>query len=122
MVVNVSEGSCTVQKFSGMQLRARPYEVNLADVTVVQPWRFDVSEPESNHQEWLPTYTDEGPLAAPLVVGTEEDVLSGSDDSADSDAGSDVQEEINPTPEGTTTRAGRKTKPPPRFQDYNMDS
>ena len=50
IVTEVHETTCKVQKFTGLQLRARIYTVNRADILTVQPWRFNI-QPGQNSEE-----------------------------------------------------------------------
>ena len=50
-MTDVAEKTCTIQKFVGMQLRARTYTVHRADILKVQPWKFSHEEEEGEDEE-----------------------------------------------------------------------
>ena len=82
IVVSVDITTCKVQKFSGSQLRARPYTVNRADILAVHPWKFDTVDSDTSgssdeadysllpHVDEEPRVQDpDGPLVNPAPVG-----------------------------------------------------
>ena len=123
VVTEVLTHTCKVQKFSGMQLRARSYTVNRADILKVQPWLFtdassesdDESEDEhTNYQHAASEDVAEDVAEEDESDEGEEDVMGSGDDM---DESHDIS--LRHPPE-VTTRSGRKSRLPTRFADFQM--
>ena len=124
MVTEVSEVTCNVQKFTGLQLRARIYTVNRADVITVQPWRFDITggsnaEPEDSDSEDYQEATDEEKSdnePEEHAAQLQEEGEDTDEDQVDvSDSDSEESQE-----ESTVTRSGRTVCLPKKFADYTL--
>ena len=118
IVTDVSNDTCQVQKFTGDQLRARPYQVKRADIMKVQPWRFLNCHEEDGEQEIVRGRKPIGNLddtgERDQFPDTEEDISEGS-------AEEDVLPHGNETNENFTSRSSRKVRPPSLYdtQDPN---
>ena len=110
IVVDVNRESCKIQKFSGRQLRARPYMVNRSDIMTIQPWEFrgDLSEGASNQDQ-----DDNTMVGTNVSVPINEDVTESVSESGEEDT------EDSPDKD-KVTRSGRRVRPPVRFADYTM--
>ena len=122
IVTKVDKSSCEVQKFTGMQLRARPYTVHRADILTVQPWIFP-SDTMQDTQE-----SDEEDIQVP--AGAQSHPVNGAEEGqrVDSEAeGVDPSSEDEPDDtapaeaEERTSRCGRKLRRPAHLGDYVME-
>ena len=113
IVVSISEGTCDVQKFTGSQLRARVYTVNRADITKVQPWKFegectpDTSDSDSEDPQ------NESSSPPVQITGGEEVQPTEDAEKSDEETRPEVQEDAV-----ITTRSGRQVRPPPHLKEY----
>ena len=138
IVIEVEDSTCKVQKFTGSQLRARTYTVNLADITKVQPWTFknvntpsdsdsdedSSSELVSQHQNDIEQDEEGGVLEEDEdnenETNSDEDEGENDEDEGenDEDEGENNDDEgvNNEVTEAThTSRYGRPVQPPSRF-------
>ena len=108
VVKDVGDETCKVQKFTGLQLRARTYTVNRADVLKVSPWKFPDLEVQSEDDE-----EDSTVVGRQGIQTTDAD--GDGDDSEEDSAGS---EQDAPVGNVEVTRSGRRVRPPSRFKDF----
>lgn len=145
IVIEVRGATCDVQKFTGLQLRARIYTINRADVTTVQPWRFDINDhaddvsEDSDDKDDYPEATAAGDYVngesqeenhdQPQEDTNKEDHDQSQEDEEDtnddedpvdgdvSDSDSDgSQDEVTEV----TTRSGRQVRLPKHLNDYTL--
>ena len=102
VITKVGEDTCDVQKFTGLQLRARVYTVNKADLLTVQPWSFNIqdnilSEGDSDDEYFRKDFTDLNQSTEEKEEGNAQNNSMEDDHSLSSDGSlGDLQDENDP--------------------------
>ena len=141
IVIETYKDACKVQKFVGMQLRARPYMVNRSNLIIVQPWEFEntssnESDDDDEANEVKVKKSDEkGNVGDRQLnnldesVDREEEGILGEDEGEEDEVEEDEveededeedeDEEAEERPE-VTTRSGRLVKLPDKYKDFTV--
>ena len=125
IVREVYKETCKVQKFAGRQLRARPYKVNRADITIIEPWEFEVDESDdegiimrkgdNTHERDLTANDDENPAE---IVTDDENLLETTEIEYQSEESqSDEEVTVTESPQ-EITRSGRQVRRPAWQKDF----
>ena len=122
IVIEVNPDTCKVQKFSGKQLRARPYVVHRADISTIQPWIFKDDEPPRNDGTMFSKKTNNQIQdQTPPMHNEENNRQSETEDiSEEEEENQEAYENPHQTSNGPQcskdiTRSSRKVAPPDQF-------